>query len=148
MRAIAGEMLALRRGGRDSGLRLGRELGALSGGRIDQRLLRRDCADPGLPHLADLLHHVGPTLVLALEAEKGRPRIGQVEDVAGDDADARAAVATGVAGLFMETHPDPANALSDGPNAVPLKHMRALLETLVELDRVTKKNGFLENHFA
>ena len=48
----------------------------------------------------------------------------------------------------METHPDPAKALSDGPTAVPLKHMRALLETLVALDRVTKKNGFLENHFA
>ena len=60
---------------------------------------------------------------------------------------ARAAVAVGVAGLFMETHPDPANALCDGPNAVPLKHMKALLETLLELDRVTKKNGFLENHF-
>src|SRR5512132_1642514 len=57
----------------------------------------------------------------------------------------RAAVAVGVAGLFMETHPDPAKALSDGPNAVPLKHMRALLETLVALDRVTKKNPFLEN---
>jgi 2-dehydro-3-deoxyphosphooctonate aldolase (KDO 8-P synthase) len=61
---------------------------------------------------------------------------------------ARAAVAVGVAGLFMETHPDPANALSDGPNAVPLKHMRALLETLLELDRVTKKNGYLENNFG
>ncbi|MEZ7849024.1 MAG: 3-deoxy-8-phosphooctulonate synthase [Polaromonas sp.] len=61
---------------------------------------------------------------------------------------ARAAVAVGVAGLFMETHPDPANAMSDGPNAVPLKHMRALLETLLELDRVTKKNGFLENNFG
>ena len=61
---------------------------------------------------------------------------------------ARAAVAVGVAGLFMETHPDPANALSDGPNAVPLKHMRALLETLLDLDRVTKKNGFLENDFG
>ena len=60
---------------------------------------------------------------------------------------ARAAVAVGIAGLFMETHPDPAKALSDGPNAVPLKHMKALLETLLELDRVTKKNGFLENHF-
>lgn len=60
---------------------------------------------------------------------------------------ARAAVAVGVAGLFMETHPDPARALSDGPNAVPLKHMLALLETLLELDRVTKKNGFLENSF-
>jgi 2-dehydro-3-deoxyphosphooctonate aldolase (KDO 8-P synthase) len=61
---------------------------------------------------------------------------------------ARAAVAVGVAGLFMETHPDPANALSDGPNAVPLKHMRALLETLLELDRVTKKNGYLEKNFT
>ena len=60
----------------------------------------------------------------------------------------RAAVAVGVAGLFMETHPDPCNALSDGPNAVPLKHMRALLSTLVELDAITKKNGFLENDFA
>ena len=60
---------------------------------------------------------------------------------------ARAAVAVGIAGLFMETHPDPANALCDGPNAVPLKHMKALLETLLELDRVTKKNGFLENNF-
>jgi 2-dehydro-3-deoxyphosphooctonate aldolase (KDO 8-P synthase) len=61
---------------------------------------------------------------------------------------ARAGVAVGVAGLFMETHPDPACALSDGPNAVPLKHMKALLETLVELDRVTKKNGFLESNFS
>lgn len=60
---------------------------------------------------------------------------------------ARAAIAVGVAGIFMETHPDPARAMSDGPNAVPLKHMKALLETLLELDRVTKKNGFLENHF-
>ena len=60
---------------------------------------------------------------------------------------ARAAVAVGVSGLFMETHPDPAKALCDGPNAVPLKHMKALLETLIELDRVTKKNGFLENNF-
>ena len=60
---------------------------------------------------------------------------------------ARAAIAVGVAGVFMETHPDPAKALSDGPNAVPLKHMRALLETLVALDTVTKKNGFLENNF-
>ena len=61
---------------------------------------------------------------------------------------ARAAVAVGVAGLFMETHPDPAKALRDGPNAVPLKHMKHLLETLTALDAVTKKNGFLENDFA
>jgi 2-dehydro-3-deoxyphosphooctonate aldolase (KDO 8-P synthase) len=59
----------------------------------------------------------------------------------------RAAVAVGVAGLFMETHPNPAQAMSDGPNAVPLQHMRALLETLLELDAVTKKNPFLENSF-
>ena len=60
---------------------------------------------------------------------------------------ARAAVAVGVAGLFMETHPDPNNAMSDGPNAVPLKHMKALLESLLELDAVTKRHGFLENNF-
>jgi len=60
---------------------------------------------------------------------------------------ARAAVAVGVAGLFMETHPNPAQALSDGPNAVPLKHMPALLESLLELDRVTKRHGFLEADF-
>jgi 2-dehydro-3-deoxyphosphooctonate aldolase (KDO 8-P synthase) len=59
----------------------------------------------------------------------------------------RAAVAVGVAGLFMETHPNPAEAMSDGPNAVPLQHMKALLETLLELDAVTKKNPFLENNF-
>ncbi|MDR3370207.1 3-deoxy-8-phosphooctulonate synthase [Rhodoferax sp.] len=61
---------------------------------------------------------------------------------------ARAAVAVGVAGLFMETHPNPAQAMSDGPNAVPLKHMKALLETLLDLDQVTKKHGFLENDFS
>jgi 2-dehydro-3-deoxyphosphooctonate aldolase (KDO 8-P synthase) len=60
---------------------------------------------------------------------------------------ARAAVAAGVAGLFMETHPDPKNAKSDGPNAVPLHRMRALLEGLVELDRVTKRRGFIECDF-
>ena len=61
---------------------------------------------------------------------------------------ARAAVAVGVAGLFMETHPDPAHALSDGPNAVPLKYMRALLEQLVALDRVVKSQALLESDFA
>ena len=61
---------------------------------------------------------------------------------------ARAAVAVGVAGLFMETHPDPKNALSDGPNAVPLKHMKALLETLRALDEVTKRQPLLENDFS
>ena len=61
---------------------------------------------------------------------------------------ARAAVAVGVSGLFMETHPDPAKAMSDGPNAVPLGRMKELLSTLIELDRVVKKNGFLESSFA
>ena len=61
---------------------------------------------------------------------------------------ARAAVAVGIAGLFMETHPDPAKALSDGPNAVPLRHVRVLLEQLVELDRAVKLKPFLENDFA
>jgi 2-dehydro-3-deoxyphosphooctonate aldolase (KDO 8-P synthase) len=60
---------------------------------------------------------------------------------------ARAGVAVGVAGLFMETHPCPSEAWSDGPNAVPLNKMKALLETLVELDTVTKKHPFLENNF-
>jgi 2-dehydro-3-deoxyphosphooctonate aldolase (KDO 8-P synthase) len=57
---------------------------------------------------------------------------------------ARAAVASGIAGLFMETHPNPAKALSDGPNAWPLGMMEGLLETLVELDRAVKKKGFAE----
>ncbi len=61
---------------------------------------------------------------------------------------ARAAVAVGIAGLFMETHPDPEHAKSDGPNAVPLKRMRALLEILVELDRAVKKKCFAENDFG
>ncbi|NDY83211.1 3-deoxy-8-phosphooctulonate synthase [Orrella sp. NBD-18] len=60
---------------------------------------------------------------------------------------ARAAVAAGVSGLFMETHPDPAKALSDGPNAVPLGRMKELLTTLVDLDRVVKSQGFLESSF-
>jgi len=60
----------------------------------------------------------------------------------------RAAVGAGIAGLFMETHPDPANALCDGPNAVPLNKMRALLEQLVALDRVVKSQPLLENDFG
>lgn len=60
---------------------------------------------------------------------------------------ARAAVAAGVSGLFMETHPDPSKAMSDGPNAVPLGRMKELLTTLVDLDRVVKRNGFLESSF-
>ncbi|MCD9126442.1 3-deoxy-8-phosphooctulonate synthase [Luteimonas fraxinea] len=57
---------------------------------------------------------------------------------------ARAAIAVGVAGVFMETHPKPEEALSDGPNAWPLGRMRALLETMLELDAVTKRAGFAE----
>ncbi|MCU0753873.1 MAG: 3-deoxy-8-phosphooctulonate synthase [Xanthomonadales bacterium] len=60
---------------------------------------------------------------------------------------ARAAVAAGVAGLFMETHPDPARALSDGPNAWPLPKMAALLETLLQLDRVVKAQPYAETEF-
>jgi 2-dehydro-3-deoxyphosphooctonate aldolase (KDO 8-P synthase) len=61
---------------------------------------------------------------------------------------ARAAVAVGISGLFMETHPDPAKALSDGPNAVPLNRMKELLESLVAIDSVIKKPGsFLEDSF-
>ena len=60
---------------------------------------------------------------------------------------ARAAVAVGVSGLFMETHPDPECALSDGPNSVPLARMRELLESLVDIDRVVKARPFLEDNF-
>lgn len=58
---------------------------------------------------------------------------------------ARAAVASGIAGVFMETHPDPAKALSDGPNAWPLGKMKDLLEVLVDLDKLVKKAGFIES---
>ena len=58
---------------------------------------------------------------------------------------ARAAVASGISGLFMETHPQPEKALSDGPNAWPLKHMKSLLKTLNELDALVKRTGFAEN---
>lgn len=57
---------------------------------------------------------------------------------------ARAATAVGIAGLFMETHPNPEKALSDGPNMWPLGNLKPLLETLIELDQVTKKHGFIE----
>jgi 2-dehydro-3-deoxyphosphooctonate aldolase (KDO 8-P synthase) len=94
--------------------------------------------ETGAPVVFDATHSV------QLPGGQGTTSGGQREMV---PVLARAAVAVGVAGLFMETHPDPATALSDGPNAVPLKHMKALLETLLALDAVTKKNGFLENHF-
>ncbi len=95
--------------------------------------------DTGAPVVFDATHSV------QLPGGQGTSSGGQREMV---PVLSRAAVAVGVAGLFMETHPDPAKALSDGPNAVPLRHMRALLETLLALDSVTKKNGFLENNFG
>jgi 2-dehydro-3-deoxyphosphooctonate aldolase (KDO 8-P synthase) len=61
---------------------------------------------------------------------------------------ARAAIAVGIAGLFMETHPNPAEAMSDGPNAVPLAGMKDLLATLLTLDRAVKQTAFLENDFS
>jgi len=94
--------------------------------------------ETGAPVVFDATHSV------QLPGGQGTSSGGQREMV---PVLARAAVAVGVAGLFMETHPDPSKAMSDGPNAVPLKHMRALLETLLALDRVTKKNGFLETDF-
>lgn len=60
---------------------------------------------------------------------------------------ARAAVAAGISGLFMETHPDPDKALSDGPNAWPLSGMKSLLESLIEIDRIVKQKGFPETKF-
>ncbi len=61
---------------------------------------------------------------------------------------ARAAIAVGISGIFMETHPDPTNAMSDGPNAVPLDRMKQLLETLKSIDQLVKQPGyFLENNF-
>src|SRR5512147_1174745 len=91
--------------------------------------------ETGCPVVFDATHSV------QLPGGQGTSSGGQREFV---PVLARAAVASGIAGLFMETHPDPKNAKSDGPNAVPLHRMRALLETLVELDRVTKRRGFLE----
>ena len=94
--------------------------------------------ETGAPVVYDATHSV------QLPGGQGTSSGGQREMV---PVLARAAVAAGVAGIFMETHPDPAKALSDGPNAVPLRHMRALLETLVALDRATKRTPFLEDDF-
>ena len=91
--------------------------------------------ETGCPVVMDATHSV------QLPGGQGTSSGGQREFV---PVLARAAVATGVAGLFMETHPDPAKALSDGPNAWPLPRMRELLETLVEIDRLVKRRGFPE----
>ena len=95
--------------------------------------------ETGAPVVFDATHSV------QLPGGQGTSSGGQREMV---PVLARAAMAVGVAGLFMETHPDPNNALSDGPNAVPLKHMKALLETLLALDTVTKRQPLLENDFS
>ena len=94
--------------------------------------------DTGAPVVFDATHSV------QLPGAQGGSSGGQREMV---PVLARAAVAVGVSGLFMETHPEPAKALSDGPNAVPLRHMKELLETLSELDQVTKKRPFQEYRF-
>lgn len=91
--------------------------------------------DTGCPVVFDATHSV------QLPGGQGDRSGGQREHV---PVLARAAVAAGVAGLFMETHPDPERALSDGPNAWPLGRVEALLETLLELDRVVKRAGFAE----
>ena len=91
--------------------------------------------DTGCPVVFDATHSV------QLPGGQGTASGGQREFI---PVLARAAVATGISGLFMETHPDPAKALSDGPNAWPLGLMRELLETLVGIDRMVKKNGFAE----
>ncbi len=92
--------------------------------------------DTGCPVVFDATHSV------QLPGGQGTSSGGQREFV---PVLARAAIAVGVAGVFMETHPDPSKALSDGPNAWPLDKMRALLETMLELDAATKRNGFLES---
>ena len=91
--------------------------------------------DTGCPVVFDATHSV------QLPGQQGSLSGGELEFV---PVLARAAVAAGIAGLFMETHPDPAKALSDGPNAWPLARMRALLETLKELDVAVKRSGFPE----
>ena len=91
--------------------------------------------ETGCPVVFDATHSV------QLPGGQGTSSGGQREFV---PVLARAAVATGVSGLFMETHPDPANAKSDGPNAWPLDRMESLLTTLVELDRLVKERGFEE----
>ncbi len=95
--------------------------------------------ETGCPVVFDATHSV------QLPGGQGTSSGGQREFV---PVLARAAVATGVAGLFMETHPDPAKALSDGPNAWPLPRMAELLATLVELDALVKRSGFAERSMA
>ena len=94
--------------------------------------------ETGCPVVFDATHSV------QLPGGQGSSSGGQREFV---PVLARAAIAAGVSGVFMETHPDPAKAMSDGPNAVPLGRMKELLASLVDLDRVVKRHGFLESSF-
>ena len=91
--------------------------------------------DTGCPVVFDATHSV------QLPGGKGDASGGQREFV---PVLARAAVAAGVAGIFMETHPDPANARSDGPNAWPLQHMEPLLTTLLAIDDLAKSAPLAE----
>lgn len=95
--------------------------------------------ETGCPVVFDATHSV------QLPGGQGATSGGQREFV---PVLARAAIAVGISGVFMETHPNPAEAMSDGPNAVPLARMKELLATMIDLDRVVKKNGFLEFDFA
>ena len=93
--------------------------------------------DTGCPVVFDATHSV------QLPGGQGTASGGQREFV---PVLARAAVAAGISGLFMETHPDPAKALSDGPNAFPLGHLKALLQTLMALDEAVKRQGLTEEN--
>ncbi len=95
--------------------------------------------ETGCPVVFDATHSV------QLPGGQGSSSGGQREFV---PVLSRAAMAVGISGIFMETHPDPSKALSDGPNAWPLGKMRALLETLKEIDAITKRSGFLEEESA
>jgi len=133
-----------RAGARDAGLSEDRFLACERGASFGYNNLVSDMRslaimrETGAPVVFDATHSV------QLPGGQGTSSGGQREFV---PVLARAAVAVGVAGIFMETHPRPAEALSDGPNAVPLKHMRALLEQLVELDHAVKARPLLERAF-
>ena len=116
-------------------------LGANATLAVSMAVARAAAEESGLP----LYRYFGGMGGMQLPGGQGTSSGGQREFV---PVLARAAIAVGIAGVFMETHPDPAKAMSDGPNAVPLRHMKALLEQLVALDRVIKSQPLLENDFS
>jgi 2-dehydro-3-deoxyphosphooctonate aldolase (KDO 8-P synthase) len=134
-----------RAGARDAGLSEDRFMACERGASFGYNNLVSDMRslailrETGAPVVFDATHSV------QLPGGQGTSSGGQREFV---PVLARAAVAVGIAGIFMETHPNPAEALSDGPNAVPLKHMRALLEQLDELYRADKAPPLLERSFS